>query len=383
LTLKSAKDVYVNQDRTARINSTGGKLNLIVWSNSDGAGDGSIQVYGNTSAAIATNGGHVVLGGGSSSMVYGGLTAPSSDAYADGTDVGPWQGIEIYGNTSTSSKVISTAGGSVRIRGLSKNSSTVSGWVGYGVAVNGGLIDAGSGQVDIRGETTGSVATNVKNFGTHIYGTADSPVKIVASGGVLIAGKASASGDSVGVVVGGPSELDAGLSNTVDVSDIAGSTLGIRIAASLTSASNTVLTSTSQVSVDSTLQVSTANKVLTVKAATNVMVTASGKTQTNGGNLTLWSDTDATSGGGIKSEAGSSITSGGGVITLSGGADPTTGWAKGTSTSGEAGVWISGSVNSGSGNLIIRGEETATATTVDRAGVFVDKGALIFYRWQG
>ncbi|MCX8530659.1 MAG: hypothetical protein ORN27_11440, partial [Rhodoluna sp.] len=125
---------------------------------------------------------------------------------------------------------------------------------------------------------------------------------------------------------------------------------------------------------------STSGSALTLKATGNVLVDPSTTLQTNAGNITLWSDTDAATsrGGGIKTGAGSSILSTGGAISLSGGTDNVTSWAKGTSTSGDAGIYLGGSINSGSGNIVIRGEETATTTgSNDRAAVFVDKSASI------
>ena len=136
----------------------------------------------------------------------------------------------------------------------------------------------------------------------------------------------------------------------------------------------------SSVTLSSALNLSscTAGKALAIKAATDILVNAN--VSTNGGAITVWSDTDAATsrGGGIKTAAGTTIGSSGGAISLSGGTDNTTSWAKGTSTSGDAGVWISGAVSSGSGNITIRGEETTTTTgAFDRAGVFIDKAAAI------
>ncbi|WP_392345694.1 autotransporter-associated beta strand repeat-containing protein [uncultured Polaribacter sp.] len=113
-----------------------------------------------------------------------------------------------------------------------------------------------------------------------------------------------------------------------------------------------------------------------LKASGNIAVAANKSISTNGGDVTLWSDSDAsgnasTAGGTIALLDASTITSNAGDIVLGGGADANTdgipdGYAIGAfttntrdATNATAGVSLDNSIiNSGLGNVIIRGQGT-------------------------
>ncbi|MDX9961511.1 MAG: filamentous hemagglutinin N-terminal domain-containing protein, partial [Aliarcobacter sp.] len=79
LTLKAAGNIIISKD--IKISSTTGKLNTILWSDSDATNGGGITM--NAGSSINTNGGHLWMGGGSTATIWNGLTVGNS--YAIGT----------------------------------------------------------------------------------------------------------------------------------------------------------------------------------------------------------------------------------------------------------------------------------------------------------
>jgi filamentous hemagglutinin family protein len=81
-------------------------------------------------------------------------------------------------------------------------------------------------------------------------------------------------------------------------------------------------------------------------------------------NTLLWADSDGTNGGDIwLNNAG--ITTHGGSITLSGGTDTTTGYATGVAGVNSNGITLdTASLNSGGGNIILRGKSATTGTAI-------------------
>lgn len=110
-----------------------------------------------------------------------------------------------------------------------------------------------------------------------------------------------------------------------------------------------------------------------LKAAGHISLADSKSVTTNGGDVVLWADTDA-NGGSIFVNTGASIASNGGNVTLSGGLDYTTGYAKGTSFTDWSGVRLDGSINSGAGLVLLRGEMGNIPNgqnTLSPGGVFI------------
>ena len=129
---------------------------------------------------------------------------------------------------------------------------------------------------------------------------------------------------------------------------------------------NSGKTITNQSGGDAALTIKTTAGIIT--GANSIISSSTGKL-----NTILWADTDA-NGGGIFVNAGASITSNGGDVTLSGGTDYTTGYARGTSATVWSGVRIDGSINSGAGSVLLRGEMGDIPNgqnTLSPGGVFI------------
>ncbi|MDD2304422.1 MAG: lectin-like protein [Prolixibacteraceae bacterium] len=129
---------------------------------------------------------------------------------------------------------------------------------------------------------------------------------------------------------------------------------------------NSGKTITNQSGGDAALTIKTTAGIIT--GANSIISSSTGKL-----NTILWADTDA-NGGGIFVNAGASITSNGGDVTLSGGTDYTTGYARGTSATVWSGVRIDGSINSGTGSVLLRGQIgdiPANQNTLSPGGVFI------------
>jgi len=165
LTLKAHGNIDVN----AGINSNTGALDLTLWSDSDNSGSGYIQV---TSAAIATNGGDVVMGGGADPA----LNPAIGNATVD-------DGVTLNNGD------ISTGAGSISIRGRGENAADTD---NYGVYLHtGSLLQSTSGNITIDG--TGGNGTN-SNQGVRME-TAGTLVTSV-DGDISITGQGSGSGSS-------------------------------------------------------------------------------------------------------------------------------------------------------------------------------------------
>jgi hypothetical protein len=152
--MKTTQNVYMRG--TGRVTSSGQPLNVIVHTDFDYSNGGMFGIEGNASTyPIETNGGSVAVGGGTGTMTWNSLTIPSSYSGGYSAYTGSWWGVELGVNTDiANSKLISTAGGKVRINGYTWASPTVSSL--YGIAWESGRIDAGSGDIDLIGGTNGS-----------------------------------------------------------------------------------------------------------------------------------------------------------------------------------------------------------------------------------
>ncbi|MCA9064922.1 MAG: hypothetical protein KDA96_17740, partial [Planctomycetaceae bacterium] len=131
------------------------------------------------------------------------------------------------------------------------------------------------------------------------------------------------------------------------------------------------------------------------KAIGNISLESGNAITTIGGDVTFWSDADATDGGMITVGPGASISTLGGNITLGGGSDLATGYATANMTSGggggggviiepvggaafpDAGVLLDGALlNAGAGSVTLRGRAIGDAVD-DTHGVAALNGSLI------
>ncbi|MGB1220704.1 MAG: beta strand repeat-containing protein, partial [Alcanivoracaceae bacterium] len=136
LTAQADRDIFVN----ANLTTTG---DLILNADRDASLDGSINLAG---AALSSNGGNIVLGGGSD---------PTAE-YAYGRASGETRGIWIDGTSS-----LDSAGGNIFLHGAS--GSNGAGGAFYGISLDGG-IDSGTGTVLIDGISQGQGSDNAQGF---------------------------------------------------------------------------------------------------------------------------------------------------------------------------------------------------------------------------
>jgi hypothetical protein len=399
ITLKSSRNVSFVSG--ARLTSTGQPLNVVIHADSDGLNGGILSMPGSATAyAIDTNGGAVAIGGGSATMTWNSLTIPSSYANGYAAITGSWWGVELGVNTNTANiLLIRTSNGPIRINGLSWASPSVTAL--YGISWESGKIDAGSGAVDMIGSTSGSPSPATGDnwgigIGTNNSGANDKPV-LVTTGAVTMNGSVGTAGTSNywGTAIGYADITGGGgitISGTARNTIWTGTTVRSPITVSGPSANITgtnTFTDTLTVDVSSgdayvsgSQSLTTANKDLTLKATGNVSVEIGASISTTGGNIVMWSDSDNASDGGIEVLSTSTVNSNGGNITMSGGTALATGYAKGTSATttaigGYAGVMIAGSLSSGAGNIVIRGQDSSTTGTNYGTGVEVDKAGSI------
>lgn len=148
LTIKTTGSILMNSGSS--ISSSTGKLNTILWSDSDNSGNGYIFVHdGNT---ISTNGGNIVMAGGLDDGANGGTASDGTpDGYAISTS-SSYSGVSIGRNNSaaTSTTTLTSGGGNILMRGKSTGSSPSMGiHFAYG-----GTLNAGSGTLTMLGEAT-------------------------------------------------------------------------------------------------------------------------------------------------------------------------------------------------------------------------------------
>ncbi|WP_421658115.1 CHAT domain-containing protein [Leptothermofonsia sp. ETS-13] len=175
----------ISQASNVQITSTAAPLNVVLESDANGSGaPGSIVL--NPGAAINSNGGNILLGGG-----VGG--------FATGTAVNP-HGVELRGAT------LNSAGGNIAIRG-----QEFAGGVANrgGVAIdNGSLITSGNGTIAITGIASGTTGNHV---GVNIGGPFLGGNVVISSSSpspdaIAINGSAPA-GNTTGVLIQGNSTL--------------------------------------------------------------------------------------------------------------------------------------------------------------------------------
>lgn len=122
------------------LTSNGG--DVVYWADADGSGGGRIELFSN----ITTSGGHLWVGGGSSSETQNSLTVPTG--YAQSVTINK-QGVQVKGIT------INTNGGSIRMKGESND--TGNGDNDFGVTVVNSTIQSAAGDLSLYGTTRNDV----------------------------------------------------------------------------------------------------------------------------------------------------------------------------------------------------------------------------------
>lgn len=175
LTFKAGNNISIASSKS--INSSSNKLNLVLWSDSDGSNVGGISL--NSGVTINTNGGHLWMGGGSGLTTWNGLSVGSS--YARGTGAATTAGIGINGST------IYTNGGNIKMYGYGPSLG------GSGIKLANSIVSTqenssslvASGQIDLRGD--GYYTSSANGFGLYF----DNSSIIAGSSGVTIEGHQS------------------------------------------------------------------------------------------------------------------------------------------------------------------------------------------------
>ncbi|RXJ90478.1 hypothetical protein CRV01_04780 [Arcobacter sp. CECT 8983] len=158
LTLKAHRNIvfadsYTSLTLYGSISSSSNKLNVVLWSDSDGNNDGSVWIPKNSS--ISTNGGNVWIGGGAGSITWNGVTI--GDSYAVGSSFFSDEGKAIARGSSINGNINangSTSGGDIYIKGLASQSSYYTS--ARGVSITGSIITNHQGNITIEGTAKGA-----------------------------------------------------------------------------------------------------------------------------------------------------------------------------------------------------------------------------------
>lgn len=279
--------------------------------------------YSSTIAALNLNGCTITTSGGDVTL-FGNFNVPASTA----TNYG------IYVNNST----INTSGGSFTATGLLNATS--------GSASRAILIDASTLNVGVT-QIFGDANSNIYDYTTAVVSST-----LTSSSTVTIQGR-DRSNNSL-------------LIRPVLVSDI--------------TSNGQINVEGSAITVDGDLTTTSAGSVVILKSLGDVILGANNAITTNGGDVTLWADSDGSGAGYVQLSGGanSGITSGGGNVILGGGLDLATGFARGAAVqdAGTANTYISGVhlrdgtvINSGGGNITLRGQNVGDGQAIMQLGV--------------
>ncbi|RXK03913.1 hypothetical protein CRV02_01600 [Arcobacter sp. CECT 8989] len=158
LTLKAHRNIVFADDYSTptsfgSITSTSGKLNVVLWSDSDGNSNGSIWLPEGSS--ITSNGGHIWMGGGAGSTTWNGLTV--GDSYAVGSSFSSAEGNSIARGVAINGNIFAdgnSSGGDIFIKGLASQS----GYYAHarGVSISGSVTTNYNGNISIEGIAKGA-----------------------------------------------------------------------------------------------------------------------------------------------------------------------------------------------------------------------------------
>ncbi|TDM08967.1 MAG: hypothetical protein C4K60_06300 [Ideonella sp. MAG2] len=367
LTLQAASRVYVNAG--ANISSSANRLNVVLWSNNSGANLYGISLLG----SVTTNGGGFWAGGGAGTSTwvpYSGasaLTVGNGAAY--GSSSGNYNAIDLWAPINTAN---GATGGNVSILAA----TTSVGGTATSINGTGGSISAGSGNVVMRGSTfSWSGAMNVGTTGTFSFLPSG-----VSFGQTIASDYFNFTSTLSGLNLGGSG-------NTADVTfnttpSVAGNvnvfggnvTLGSNITTTGAS-SAVVVTALGNINPNANI---TAPGGISLRAAGSITNnSASSSTFTTSNTPILFAaDTDGAGGGQIslnQYSGGTTFNSAGGDVTLGGGDVNGSGYATGLSSSQAEGIRFTGgsaatnavTINSGGGNVALRGKSWAGTSSVN------------------
>jgi filamentous hemagglutinin family protein len=185
LTLKADNNIVVNSG--VSISSTSNKLNVILNSDSDGSGLGNIQVLG----SIATNGGSIVLGGGTCTVsgcdraAAGsfGISLNSASLTSGGGDITLVGSATASRGILLSSSSINSGGGSLLLRG-----TTTAGLSNRGIFLFRSTVESGAGSLTLEGRGTSDAG---------IWLESTTVGNATQTGGITLAAQSNAGVDSI------------------------------------------------------------------------------------------------------------------------------------------------------------------------------------------
>ncbi|WP_083851254.1 filamentous hemagglutinin N-terminal domain-containing protein [Pusillimonas noertemannii] len=374
-TLQAARHIIME----GTIQSSSNKLNVVLNSRAANGATGYVDLTGGT---IRSNGGNIVIGGGSdpaTGYAIGASSGTTNGVRFGGTTLSAGAGdITINGQGGTagasgvnlansSTNLIETEGGDIVLRGKSTT--------GHGILIQSSnhTLRTGSGNIELYGETGGS------NGGVRIGSGATTATFETDSGTILLHGTAStaagtgvwvdggnlsfATGQAGGIRIEGRGDGEAVLINGAGLqageggveitgqttsSGVSGGYVNLRGASTFdTTGGDFIARSTSHIAFDSS----------------NAVVV-----NTRGGDIILNSRSQNGDTGYIDLR-NASLLSGGGDIVAGGGSDAATGYAIGASSGITNGVRFGGTtLSSGAGNITVNGQGgTAAASGVNLA----------------
>ena len=364
--LKATGAIVQNATRT--ITTNGG--DVIFWADADGNNAGDI--FFNPGGAIATNSGHLWLGGGSGTATWNGLTV--GDGYAVGDVPRSVQSFTHYNGITIQGTNIQTAGGHIQMRGKGKAGDfTGSNFSGGMYLLDAGSMNSGGGTIDIQ--TLSNTGTGQKyglyNLGPYTFAP--------GSGNLTITGDASASSSGTTNLTGSgvfiwtsvsPISSSGAISITGKKSSTAG-TFGVDIRTPITTTAGNITVSGDVVNVMANVSASgNVSYDASVSLTQTAVVTANGLSLNGAGNFTLnniSNNITTLAGGNNTTKLGSvSFTDASGGLTIG-----TVGANSGLTASGTI------SVETLADNLTISNNITTDNTTANAITINAGKSAAI------
>ncbi len=405
---------------------------------SDASGAGAIAL--NAGSSITSNGGNVTLGGGADPTQNAATGTAFGVALNSGATINAGGGnISMVGqggtddtnagvNLNFGSSVQTTGNGSITITGTGGSAGTyrngvmldrasvsaqngginITGTAGAGASSN-GITQQVSGSVTSNGNgainITGIGANGILTTGTSQFGgpsatgaitlSADSmslasTTSVQGTGALLI--QPHTAGTTIGVGDGAGGTLSLAGSTLDALADgFSSITIGNADASAIDARGYTfkdalALQNGNNIFIRGALATGSGSQAgsITVRTTGSILLdsTPVGSITTQGQSVVLDADSDGNQNGNIRLLYGSSIASNGGAITLGGGADPATTAAWGNTAGGHvsdmSGVYIEHTtINSGGGDIGIRGSGASAGAVADSAGVMIENGSTI------
>jgi hypothetical protein len=376
LTLKAHRNITFNAG--IGVSSTSGKLHMVFNADSEPDQDGAVTL---NSGTFTTNGGNLTIGGGAdptTTPAYGSAASSGRGVVLNGSSVNAGGGnisIRGVGRTATASNaygIYNTAGATVQTSGIGNITLNGTGGGSGAGASNYGIVvnTPGSFSVvdgDLTVTGTGGSGTGGLAYGLYVNG-ANAAIRATGSGSLSITGQAgNSNGGNTGVVLNGG--IISGTSGTVTVTGTGAGT-GNSDMGVYVPAGGIISVTTGTLTVEGTGSPNGADGVH------GVFVTTAGSAikATAGGDVTVI----GTSGGTGSNSFGVSVSSSGSISNAGGDLD-ITGTGSPTGVSGNHGVSLSGGSISvtGAGALSIDGTAGGSGAGNTNIGLNVTASSTI------